>query len=209
MKSLALLDRLIRLRTGLGAGLFPYYADVITGTRRLLNLGSGDGVLSQYIRQTLEDIEVIDVDIVDANKVGRSPLLYNGRNIPLPDSSVDIVLCEFVLHHTKIHEHLINEMIRVCEKGIIITEDCVDGPIDRLLCAIHDIFTRSMNMGRKANFRSKREWINLFRHIGLSESSVVEIPRKFNIIYPVSRSIFFLIKNKSKRQFIRAAIHKE
>ena len=200
MRTGSFFDRLARLRTGLGAGIYPYYADAVAGSESLLNLGSGDGVLSEYLRRTVDGIEVIDVDVVDANRVGKPPVVYDGRNIPLADRSVDIVLCEFVLHHTQIHEQLVGEMKRVCRGRIIVVEDCADKPIDRMLCSIHGLVTRPMSMGGRAQFRSRSEWLRLFRNCGLGEIRVIEIPRRHNISYPVARSVFFLSPTNTGRQ---------
>jgi len=186
------LDKIALLRTGLGTGMYRYYADHIAGQRRLLNLGSGDGVLSEYLRSTVEGLEVVDVDVADANKVGRPPIIYDGSSIPLPDGSVDIVLCEFVLHHTRIHEHLVGEMKRVCRGKIIVVEDCANSPIDRLLCSVHGLLTRRMSMGGRAQFRSKDEWVRLFQDAGLGKMRVIDVPRRHYISHPVARSVFIL-----------------
>ena len=195
---MSLFEKIVRIKTGLGKRLYPYYSDALVGTKTLLNLGSGDGVFSEYLRRKVPDLEVLDIDVVDANRVGRSPIIYDGKNIPLPNGSVEVVLCEFVLHHTNTHEHLVREIDRVCRREMIIVEDCANGAFDRLLCSVHGFFTRSMSTGGKANFRSREGWVRLFQEAGLKVHGVVKVPRKHNISYPVSRSIYFLAARSDK-----------
>ena len=71
------------------------------------------------------------LDVVDCNETNLPLQLYDGRQLPHPAKTFDVVLFVFVLHHTLNHEELLQEAARVARRSIIIVEDTPLNPFER------------------------------------------------------------------------------
>lgn len=93
-----------------------------------LDLGAGDGEVSQQIKKRLwphGTFNGLDVQVMPNNPNIRR---FDGKHIPFPDHSFDFVLLNFVLHHAAHNqEMLILEAARVTRGPILIQEDIDDG----------------------------------------------------------------------------------
>lgn len=89
---------------------------------KVLDVGCGDGATEVFFQQYFPDWEVTGIDvseksIAQAQQRGiRAKFsVYNGVNMDLPDSSIDIVFMAGVLHHVNfsLHQQLLQEIHRV------------------------------------------------------------------------------------------------
>lgn len=157
----------------------------------ILDLGSGDGQIGDHVQGARPGSVVVPVDVVDIHTAGREPLIFDGTRIPMRDDSVDAVLVCFVLHHTPCdnQQFLLAECRRVLKSGgvMVIVEDVVDSPTDRVLTHIHG-WTSAHGRG---NFRSTDGWLSI-----LSSSTGMDITHRrvefSNPAYPVHRRLFEL-----------------
>ncbi|MDR4470521.1 MAG: hypothetical protein MRJ68_19845 [Nitrospira sp.] len=61
--------------------LVPFFEDVLADARAVLNFGSGDGYLSQYLEarpRAQGRLTITDVDVQDRSTTGRTPILFDG-----------------------------------------------------------------------------------------------------------------------------------
>ncbi len=101
-----------------------------------LATGSGDIPLAilRWARKHGHDVEIIASDVDDAildlarEHTGAPPEItfarHDARDVPLPDRSVDIVLCALSLHHFDPDDavRVLREMDRVCRHGFILND---------------------------------------------------------------------------------------
>lgn len=85
---------------------------------RVLEIGGGTGY--QAKRLTEDGYAVDSIDTPDSNYTGQKEFpiqSYNGRNIPFPDASFDVVFSSNALEHVKDLPYLQTEMRRVLKPG--------------------------------------------------------------------------------------------
>jgi SAM-dependent methyltransferase len=104
-------------------GTLTFYAWIRQYTKpstRLLNLGTGPPT-SNKIRQFKGEVaEVVGADIdpivLENSELDSAVVIENGR-IPLPDSSFDIVLSDYVLEHVENPAQYLTEVSRILRPG--------------------------------------------------------------------------------------------
>jgi len=161
---------------------------------KILDLGCGSGIAAYHFQKFFQ-AEIIGADIKDNRLVPIPFKIFNGKNLSFTDNSFDIVLLNYVLHHCQDPERLLKEAKRV-SKRIIIFEDLPEGIFSKLRCTFHqtsyNIFQKEK---QKFNFKTKKEWQELFKKIGLkiiAEKRV--IISKLDFFDPVYRILFVLEK---------------
>lgn len=176
--------------------LVPYFEDVVRDAREVLNLGSGDGYLSEYLASRPgygANLKITDIDVADHSTRGRRPLLFDGETLPFGDASFDVTLCMYVLHHTPEPDRIISEIRRVTRRAVIVSEDLAETPIDRALCLYHAIrFDRWNTRSGRFGFRTLEGWRLAFSAKGLRLARSIRLPRfshLTNKFYPVRRGL--------------------
>lgn len=107
------------------AGLLPYLR-----ATSVLDVGSGTGRALRYLREHARDVRVMGIEPVkELRQIGYEhgipPTdLIDGdaRSLPFGDGQFDVV-CEFgVLHHVRLPEQVVSEMLRVARKGVFLSD---------------------------------------------------------------------------------------
>jgi ubiquinone/menaquinone biosynthesis C-methylase UbiE len=111
----------------------------------LLDIGCGDGVTASYMQQYFPKWNIVGIDVSEESiKVAQLKNLsnavfsvYDGKDLPFEDGSVDIIFIAGVLHHVSFHLHLslIKEMVRVLkqEGRLYLFEHNPNNPLTRQL----------------------------------------------------------------------------
>ena len=87
---------------------------------RVLEIGAGTGQQAQEIRRRGFDIEAIEIPDSNYNQDRLFPITdYDGRHIPFPDASFDVVFSSNVLEHVRALPVLHAEIQRVMRPGAI------------------------------------------------------------------------------------------
>jgi SAM-dependent methyltransferase len=87
----------------------------------LLEVGAGDGHRLASIRRQFWDVQGIDVAAGDGVACQHRVLGYDGRHIPFPDDSFDVIFSASVLQHVRDLEALLADMARVLRpKGFMV-----------------------------------------------------------------------------------------
>ena len=153
---------------------------------RVLNLGSGDGVVGEWIRRRFSS-EVVDVDVSDMSLVrSRPPVVYDGKHLPFAGRSFDVVLILFVLHHCTDQQQVVREAARVCRKRVVVMEDTYRNARDLAwLRALHLYLDKMEGMPlSECTFLSPAGWKDLFGQCGLKVAAVRDWPRYMNLLPP-------------------------
>lgn len=165
-------------------------SQLITNNTRVLDIGCGNGVISQEIQKTY-NCEIIGTDIRNYVQTDiEFKKMSNPRKLEFKDKEFDVGVLNNVLHHIKydIQEVLINEALRVCSK-IIIIEVRPSRLAKFLDFTLNKI--RNARIPVTLTHREKEEWGNLFENnkINYKHRSIIT-PR----IYYASYFLFVLTK---------------
>jgi len=165
--------------------------DFIEEGSRILDLGCGSGIAAKNFQDFFK-AKVIGVDVKDNRLVPIPFKIVDGKNLPFDDNSFDVVMINFVLHHSEQPESLLKEAKRVSKK-IIIFEDLPEGIFSKLRCKIHEI-TFFGGKREKFNFKTSNEWKKIFKKLGLKIIAQKPVFSDFNLIDPVKKILFVLEK---------------
>ena len=177
--------------------------DFIQEGSKILDLGCGSGIIGAAFQDFFQ-AKVIGVDIKD-NRISPFPFrVLNGKSLPFPENSFDIVLINYVLHHSEDPTSLLKEAKRVAKDKIIVYEDLPEGLLSRIICKIHGIsfdkifqnqtsfkteFPKEAKVEKrtKSSFASESEWEKIFKKIGLN----IIFKKRINN-FPVKKELFVL-----------------
>lgn len=116
--------------------VFPFIKDK---KAKVLDIGAGSCHLAKTLTQN-HGLGVSAVDVVDHNLTDFPLEVYDGKKLPYADSSFDIGLLIFVLHHASSASDLLKEAARVCN-NLIIVEDLPGNRVERSLWKRFDYMT--------------------------------------------------------------------
>ncbi len=134
---------------------------------KILDLGCGSGIIAKSFQDFFQ-AEILGVDIRD-NRIYPIPFkIIDGKSLPFSENSFDVVLINYVLHHSGDPISLLKEAKRVSRNKIIIYEDLPEGFLSKLRCKIHGAsFNSFFKIKNQASFKTERQWEEVFRNIGL------------------------------------------
>ena len=162
--------------------------DFIKKDSIILDLGCGAGIIGMTFQDFFQ-AKLIGADIKD-NRIFPIPFkIINGETLPFSENSFDVVLINYVLHHSKNPISLLKEAKRVSSK-IIIYEDLPEGFLSKLICKIHGIFfNKFFKIENQAFFKTSKDWREIFEKLGLK--TIFE-KRVSSILNPVKKKLFVL-----------------
>jgi len=162
--------------------------DFIEKGEKILDLGCGSGIVGKTF-QDFFNAEISGIDIVD-KRVEKIPFqIYDGKNIPFSENYFNIILINYVLHHSDDPEALLKEAKKIGKK-IIIYEDLPENLLSKIYCKIHSItFNKFFQKPAEANysFKTGKEWEEIFQKIGLNLIFKKQINN-----FPVKKELFVL-----------------
>ncbi len=161
--------------------------EYIHPNQRYLSIGCGKGYIEGEIKSTVRDIKIFGVDLFDRptkqiqEVISHTFATANACKIPFKKESFDGTMIFFVMHHMSLETQtdLLKEAIRVTKKGglIFIAEDTVPkGDINQWKTTIKADrkFNPDFQLKKPHTFRSKEEWLHIFRSLKLTETKTVD-----------------------------------
>ena len=151
----------------------------LTPTTRLLDLGAGEGFVGAAARAA-SGAQVQLCDVTDFNQTALPHVVGDGRTVPFPDGSFDVVVLAFVLHHAADPEQVLREVHRVLAPGgrVAVLESVAETRRDdRVLHVLDPLANRLRSGGRMMDqekylaFRSAAAWRETFRTAGFEVSA--------------------------------------
>lgn len=88
----------------------------------VLDVGCGDGLISKLLAERRPDISVHGIDVLVRPTTHIPVTEFDGRTIPFPDDSFDVVLFVDVIHHTDDGRALLREAARVARRRVVIKD---------------------------------------------------------------------------------------
>lgn len=102
-------------------------ARMIPDGSRVLDVGGGDGLIASLIQERKPTCRLECVDVLEREHSHMPVKLFDGRQLPYDDESMDVVMFVDVLHHTDDPTVLLREAARVSRGGILIKDHTRDG----------------------------------------------------------------------------------
>lgn len=164
---------------------------------RILDAGCGSGYIAHHLTAMVEG----DVTGIDLAPTAEAPIDYkrfNGLHFPVRESSFDVVLLCYVLHHAQKLKVVLAEVHRALDTGgmALVYEDMPDSWWDRLACAIHNRKWR--NRTGPCTFRTSTEWRQIFSSEGFEVTSERDLSRWRNLAHPIKRRLFVITLNQDQ-----------
>jgi len=124
---------------------------ILNNNMVLVDLGAGDGYLSRAAANKVNTVIAVDISeamIEELRKKASAegirniqPIVSDGCDLPLADSSVDIVCANMFLHHIEEPVTAINEMHRILKPGgRVFLADLTEHSNKELKEAMHDVW---------------------------------------------------------------------
>jgi ubiquinone/menaquinone biosynthesis C-methylase UbiE len=163
-------------------------SDLIPENSRILDVGCGDGEISQRILSKKGNGSIQGVETLIRNDTKIEVLKFDGKLLPFQDKSFDYVLFIDVLHHTQNIEELLSEAARVACRGIIIKDHNCSNVFQKKILTFTDWFGNTQyNVHLEYNFQSRGMWVHLWKAMNLNEVRYI-----FNFgLYPWYTKIIF------------------
>ena len=151
------LERRAEVLSRLLAGLLPSNAEV-------LDVGCGDGLIGHLIERNKPTLRVCGLEVMPRPSSHIECLSYDGKTIPMKDSSFDVCLFVDVLHHTLNIEELLGEARRVTRRYVLLKDHVCAGLYDRAALSLMDwVGNRPHGVCLPYNYQSKEGWERIFR----------------------------------------------
>jgi SAM-dependent methyltransferase len=162
----------------------------------VLDIGCSDGYLDNQLIKQNRTLHILGADLQYTQKSKIPSVIYNGKRLPFPNASFDVVIAVDVLHHTEDIMVVLREMSRVSKHYILIKDHVWDGNrITWLFLSFFDWCTNIPNGIRCTyNYPKLDQWHRYFNALSLTiqESKQVshfpfKLNKKFNTIFVLAK----------------------
>jgi SAM-dependent methyltransferase len=164
-------------------------ASVLGDSRTVLDIGCGDGTISQLSAQKkATGVKFSGIDVMARPTCAIDFKLFDGHTIPFPDNSFDACTIVDVLHHLYHIKELVAEAKRVSSKYIIIKDHIYKNKFDYETLTFMDwVGNKPHGVEVIFNFKNEAFWKQLFDELGLEIISF----NKHIPLYPFPFSMLF------------------
>ena len=138
--------------------------------RTVLDVGCGDGTLARAMIAQRPDLELRGLEVQARPSTAIPVMEFDGRTIPAPDRSQDVVMMMDVLHHADEPLVLLRDAARVARYAVILKDHLADPWLGRRRLQLMDWVG---NVGHGVPLRNRYltsdQWRAAFADAGLSE----------------------------------------
>jgi ubiquinone/menaquinone biosynthesis C-methylase UbiE len=168
--------------------LLPFLKD----GSHVLDIGCNDGYLANLLIKKNQTLHIIGADVQITHQGYIPSVIYDGKNLPFPDASYDVVMAVDVLHHTEDIMVVLREMSRVSKYNVLIKDHVWDGNrITWMILSFFDWCTNAPYGIRCAyNYPTFDQWQRYFNALSLTIQEYTQVSnfpfqlnKKFNYIY--------------------------
>ncbi len=167
----------------------------------VLDVGCGNGMISQLLMNWRNDISIIGVDTLLRPKTYIPIIQYNGVNLPFKDNTFSTVLLVDVLHHTQNPQSVLQECVRVSSRNVLIKDHFSETPLDFALLKLLDwVGNRPHGVELPYHYFSRAQWDNMLIATHIKEKERAEqVPGLYPFFFQeiIGKKIQF-ISNLSK-----------
>lgn len=164
--------------------------------RTILDVGAAEGWVGAELRRRRPDWNVLSVDVIRVEGAKTPAVLYDGRDLPFRDQSIDSAYAIFVLHHCLSPDRVIREVHRVVRRRFVVMESVYRTRMHKRLLEFLDgrvnAFRSNNKMTRPLHFDTTEGWRTRFATHGFT---VISFSLKKNGIH--HQALFVLEREES------------
>jgi 2-polyprenyl-3-methyl-5-hydroxy-6-metoxy-1,4-benzoquinol methylase len=139
-------------------------------SEKILDIGSGNGLVAYLLRQ--KGLDITPIDIHEGNyHPSVKPIVYDGKHIPFQNQHFDTGIILTVLHHIEQPEIVLQEAARVC-KHLIVMEDIYENALQKQLTFFLDKVANLFYSPCPHTNKSDRDWKLTFKAYDLELTAV-------------------------------------
>lgn len=148
--------------------LAHHLAELLPREARVLDVGSGDGLLARRTLDLRSDLHIEGLDVLQREHSHIPVKLFDGRSLPFDDGAFDVVQFIDVLHHTDHARQLLREAVRVTRQTLLIKDHTATGIMARVTLRFMDIVGNArFGVNLPHNYWRESEWRGVFDELGL------------------------------------------
>lgn len=132
----------------------------IKNSRKLIDIGSGNGDVAYLLKNQGKDITPVDVGDFHWFRLVK-PIIYDGKKLPFPDKYFDTALLLMVLHHTPNPKIVFSEAARVARE-IVLIETSFTTPINKFFTVLSDALANLRLEAFWSSYKTDAEWRTFF-----------------------------------------------
>src|SRR5262249_30669359 len=143
--------------------LRDHFAQLLPADARVLDVGSGDGLLASLIGQMRPDLHISGIDVLVREHTHILVETFDGQSMPYADGSFDAVMFVDVLHHVTDPLVLLREALRVSRSCLVIKDHTRDGILAGPTLRFMDrVGNERHGVVLPYNYWPKRKWLEAF-----------------------------------------------
>jgi SAM-dependent methyltransferase len=148
--------------------LSDYLAEILLENGSVLDMGCGDGQLAFLVQSKRPDLTITGIDVLVRSTAAIPVMEFDGKHIPFPDGSFDVVTLIDVLHHAVDPMILLREAARVARIGLVIKDHLLQGVLaSRTLRLMDWVANARHGVALYYNYWSPAQWFRAFDALGL------------------------------------------
>jgi len=177
--------------------LVGHLADLIPQGARVLDVGSGDGLVAASLLERRDDLSLQGIDVLVRPAAHIPVQAFDGETIPFPDESFDAALLVDVVHHAERPLGLLAEAKRVAGRCVVIKDHVLEGPLAASTLRFMDwVGNARYGVALPHSYWPKDRWLEAAAELGLEvdvwRSSLGLYPRPANLLF--DRSLHFVAR---------------
>lgn len=138
------------------------------GTKRVLDVGCGDGLLARELKALKPELEIEGLDVLARPGAAIPVTVFDGKHLPFAGGDFDVVMFADVLHHADDPLELLRDAARVARLGLVIKDHLEQGLLARATLSVMDwIGNAGYGVALPYGYWRPDQWEAAFRKLGL------------------------------------------
>lgn len=125
---------------------------------KVLKIGNGFGYLSEFIRDYVSEIKILEIHIFEKTINKTNVILYDGLNIPAREKEYDVAVFNLVLHHIPNNIEYLKQVTAKTKRSIVLYEQTYDNLFQKI-----QLVWRDWYINRQAGTPCRIYWNSYFK----------------------------------------------